>query len=437
MAAPEQHPSPHHLRRRHLRVVRFLGGGLVVGFLIAILALNVLARTRFGHEKVLSLTLAALGKNIRGGDLSVGRVSGNLFEGAKLYQVALRDRQGVPFVLADSAFAVYSVTTLLSPRIHLRSLTLYSPDIYVRKLPGDSLWNYQRIFSDTAAVVDTLGLRVERVVVADTVRIESGRVRMEMPFVADTTLSAAGQRRMIREALADTSPVMVHRAAGGYLRTVNVDSLGGRLTGVRFAPGARSGSRFHLDSVNARVQFYRRPFRLVRARGDLALFPDHVEFDAPMMRVNRSPMAASGTIRFDRGPDPAYDVALRSDSLALDDLQWLYPRFPGNARVSLQMLIETRPDGTRFDFRRTHFVSPGTDIRGNFAMIAGPKTLVFSGVNLVARPVRIATIERMMPDGLPVRGLVLGGATIRGTGPASAEGPVSAAEAAGGASGAR
>jgi hypothetical protein len=32
-----------------------------------------------------------------------------------------------------------------------------------------------------------------------------------------------------------------------------------------------------------------------------------------------------------------------------------------------------------------------------------------------ARPVRVSTIERMLPEGLPVRGLVLGSATIKGS----------------------
>jgi hypothetical protein len=411
------------VRPRHRRTARLIGVGIGIGILVAILTVNLMARTRFGHQRILSITLGALGKTINGGQLNIRRAAGNLFQGAKLYGVSLRDSKGEPFILADSAFARYSVTTLLSPRIHISRLTLYSPRIYVRKLPGDSLWNYQRIFRDTSAV-DSIGPRVERSVLADTVNLIGGFVRVETPFVADSTLSPAGQRRMIREALADSSPVLVRRVAGGYLRTLNVDRLGGRITGVRFAPGAKSGSRFHLDSLDARVQFYRTPFHLSRTRGDLALFPTHVEFDAPRMRVNSSAMAASGTIRFDRGPNPAYDVAFRSDSVALRDLQWMFPRFPSSGRAAMQMLIETRPEGTRFDFRNLRFATPGTNIRGNFAMVAGPDTLVFTGVNLVAQPIRVATIERMLPDGLPVRGLILGGATIRGSGPASREGPV-------------
>lgn len=409
-------------RPRTLRMAAWGGGGIAIGVAIAFLVLNIVARTEFGHERVLRLTLSTLGKSVHGGDLVVRRVAGNLFEGAKLYGVSIRDDEGQPFILADSAYADYDIRTLLSPRIHITRLTLYEPEIHVRKMPGDSLWNYQRIFRDTTPV-DPLKPVVERAVIADTVIVRGARVKVETPWVADTTLSPGGQRRMVREALADTSQLLVRRVRGGFLRTMNIDRAGGQLTGVRFAPGAKSGSRFHIDSLAARVQFYRTPFQLSRAQGDLALFPGHVEFNVPSMRVNRSPVTATGTIRFDRGPDPAYDVALRSDSLAFGDLRWLFPRFPTNARASGQMLIETRPEGTRFDFRDVRMTGPGTRVAGRFGMVAGPDTLVFTGVNVVADPVRVSFVERMLPDGLPVRGLVLGGVTIRGTGPASQRGP--------------
>jgi hypothetical protein len=399
------------------------GAGLTLGVALAFLLLNLVARTDAGHRRVMDLTLDVIGKGIQG-KLTIQRTRGNLFQGAKIYGLSITDTEGQPFIVADSAFADYDVRTLLSPRIEISRLTLFSPEIYVRKLPGDSLWNYQKIFRDTVPD-DPMKPVVERVVLADTVRIEQGFVRVETPWAPDSTLSPAGQRRMVAEALADTSPMLVRRVRGGYLRTLNVDSLGGRLSSVRFAPGARSGSRIHLDSLNARIQFFRTPFRISRTRGKVALFPDHVEFDAPYMRLNRSPLSASGTIRMDRGAEPAYDIAMRSDSIRFADLRWMYPRFPASMEGALQLLIETRPEGIRFDIREARLRAPGTRIDGRFGMVVGEDTLVFTGVNLVAQPVRVSLIESMLPDGLPVRGLVLGGATIRGTGRASV-GPVPA-----------
>jgi hypothetical protein len=57
--------------------------------------------------------------------------------------------------------------------------------------------------------------------------------------------------------------------------------------------------------------------------------------------------------------------------------------------------------------------APGTHVVGSFGMQVGD-TLRFMDVDLKAEPVRVSTIERMLPEGLPVRGLTLGGAEIRG-----------------------
>jgi len=57
--------------------------------------------------------------------------------------------------------------------------------------------------------------------------------------------------------------------------------------------------------------------------------------------------------------------------------------------------------------------APGTHITGDFGMIVGD-TLRFVDVDLEMDPVRVATIEKMLPEGLPVRGLTLGGVEIRG-----------------------
>jgi hypothetical protein len=142
-------------RSRGVRLLGWALGGLLMGVALAFLAGNILARSRPGHEWVLKQTLRALGGSIKGGKLTVARIDGNLFEGAKLYGVALRDAQGRAFIEADSAYAKYDARTLIQPKIVIDSLTLYQPRIWVFKMPGDSLWNYQSIFSDTVPVDTT------------------------------------------------------------------------------------------------------------------------------------------------------------------------------------------------------------------------------------------------------------------------------------------
>src|SRR4051812_27874556 len=224
-------------RSRGARLLGWAAGGVLLGAALAFLVGNIVARTRPGHEWVLYQTLKALGGAIQGGKLTVARVDGNLFEGAKLYGISLVDEQGRAFILADSAYAKYDVRTLLAPRIEIDSLTMYRPRIWVFKLPGDTLWNYQQIFRDTT-VRDTTRPRLERSTGLAFVRMVNGTVRVETPFRADTALPAREQQRLIREFLSDSGAVIIRRVPRGYVRTVDLKQLYGVLTRVRFGPGS-------------------------------------------------------------------------------------------------------------------------------------------------------------------------------------------------------
>ncbi len=394
-------------------------GGVVLGIALLLLLLNVVARTQRGHEFVLSRTLAALGKNVHGGKLVIEHIDGNLFEGAKLYGVRLQDNQGRAFLVADSAFLNYRLTTLVSPRIHITKATLYEPEIYIFKLPGDTLWNYQAIFADTVAD-DPTAPKKERATLLDTIRVINGLARLQTAWEPDTSLSPAAQRAELAEALSDTSLALIDTVRGGYIRTMNFTRLNGRLSQIRFAPGTRSGSRIKVDSLRGVAQIFRKPVQFNQIQGQIALLRGHVELDAPVLRLPQSSLSLSGVIRTDSFPAwfnqdkaPMYDLALRGDSVAFRDLQWLYPRFPAEARGSLSLRIEHRPGGLMFLARDGDITAPGTHIVGDFGMILGD-TLRFVDVNLEVDPIRVATIERMLPEGLPVRGLVLGGVEIRG-----------------------
>ena len=405
-------------RGRTVRLLTWGLGGVAIGVLLVVLLLNVVARTQRGHEFVLKRTMAALGKNVQG-DLSVRHIDGNLFEGAKLYGVRLQDKQGRAFIVADSAYLNYRVTTLLTPRIHITRATLYDPEIYVFKLPGDSLWNYQAIFASPTPR-DPNRPRVERTTLLDTVRMVNGLVRLQTPWVPDSTLSPRMRRAEIANMLSDTSLVLVDTIAGGYIRTMNFTRLHGRISGVRFAPGSRTGSRIHVDSLRGVAQIFRDTVRFNQIQGKVALLPGHVELDAPVMSLPGSLLSLSGVVRtdsfpewFDKSKAPMYDLAFSTDSVSFRDLQWLYPRFPSEARGKLSLRIEHRPEGMMFLGRGADVRARGTHIVGDFGMILGD-TLRFVDVNLEADPVNTATIERMLPEGLPVQGLRLGGAEIRG-----------------------
>lgn len=396
---------------RWLRESAWLVGGVVVSLAVAAVALTSLTRTEWGRGQVLELTLRKLGAGIQG-DLDVKRLEGDLLTGAKLYGISLHSRDGEPFLRADSAYLNYDPRTLTTPRIHIDALVLYDPEIYVRRVPGDTLWNYQKIFADTT----TTGRKApQRITLVDRLRVVNGFVRVQLPWEPDRRLSPREQRQEIREVLSDSGPLLVRKVAGGYLQTVELSAVTGSISRVRFAPGTEAGTYVAVDRLSGVARYYRTPFRVRDLRGEVTVLKDRVEYRAPHAVVNTSPVSTFGVIGLPptRNDEPRYDLHFRGDSVALRDFRWLYPRFPDDATGRLSLLIETRPEGLLFLGRDMMLRAPGTRVTGDFGMVLGD-TIRFVDVDLRASPLRISTVEEMLPEGVPVRGLRIGSVEIRG-----------------------
>ena len=125
----------------------FLGGFL--GALALIFAiLLAFTRTEPGRERILKMTLETLGGQLRG-ELQASRLEGDLFRGARMYEIVLRDTAGLPMVTADSAYIDYRLATFFGGDVVINRLVLYDSEVHLYRLPGDSLWNYQAVLQDT------------------------------------------------------------------------------------------------------------------------------------------------------------------------------------------------------------------------------------------------------------------------------------------------
>jgi hypothetical protein len=407
-------------RSRLVRIAAWSGAGLLAGVALAVGVVYLLASSGWGHSRVLSLTLHALGPSVNG-TLFVRRVDGNLLSGARLHGLALKDAKGRPFIVADSADLVYDVRTLLSPRIFIHKLVLYNPEIHVTRMPGDSMWNYEEIFADTTHA-SKAPAPVERVTTLDSVRLVNARARVDMPWVPTPGLSARAKRAQVAEALSDTSLVLVRRVPGGMVRTMNFTGLNGRLSAIRFAPGTQAGSFFRVDTLSGRAQIFRGPTLITALQGRLSLVPSRVEFDLPRLDMPHSHFTAAGTVTTPAsGGDMLYDVTFDGKRVEFRDLTWLYPRFPRDMRGSLALDMETHPGGLLYHARNAVIEARGTRLSGSFGLVVGD-TVRFTDVDLRANPLRMATIESMLPQKLPVVGLTIGSAVVRGSGTARRKG---------------
>ncbi|MFI5262996.1 MAG: hypothetical protein ACHQM6_00615, partial [Candidatus Kapaibacterium sp.] len=81
------------------------------------------------------------------GELTLGRIEGNLISGFTIYDAHLKLRGDTTELISmNELYARYSIWKLISgSEIPVTTLTLRSPKIQLIKLTGDSLWNYERL----------------------------------------------------------------------------------------------------------------------------------------------------------------------------------------------------------------------------------------------------------------------------------------------------
>src|SRR5690606_37408260 len=114
---------------------------------------------------------------------------------------------------------------------------------------------------------------------------------------------------------------------------------------------------------------------------------------------------------------PLMDLAITSPQFSLSDVRWLFPWLPEDpdeAVGSVELRVQDRPEGLLALARDLVLEMPGTEVTGTFGVITEPSAMRFVNVDLEAQPVRFEAVEQLLPQDLPVEGLGIGGARIRG-----------------------
>jgi hypothetical protein len=386
--------------------------GFLAGASLGVLGVLVVTQTRWGHEQVLGFTLRAASEQLDG-TLTIDRLSGNLLTGARLYGISLRGPDDDLFLRADSAYVEYNLRTIAGDEIVLDRLVLFDAEVYLRQLPGDTLWNYDRIFGDTIPRPELEEpAEPRRPLIVRAASLSNGIIQVEMPWEPDPEETPAEQRREVAAALADTSQIIVREVPGGYLRTMRFSEVTADLANVVSAPDEIGGTSLQVAGFSGVVGIFREPFLVQQLEGDLSYRDALLRFRVPSLRLPGSQVAAHGRIEFGDEEGPRLDITVRGEQVAFADLRPIHPPLPEEGGGSLDLVIETRPEGTLYLARNLDVSAPGTRLRGSFGLIVND-AFRFVEVDLAADPLRVATIERILPIEFPVEGLHIGGVTIR------------------------
>ena len=120
---------------------------------------------------------------------------------------------------------------------------------------------------------------------------------------------------------------------------------------------------------------------------------DSVWFDVPHFDLPASTGQRHGQGLVGERPPVRYDIAIRGDSVSLDDVNWVYPTLPRTGGGTLDLLIKNDPKNLQIvDFKLVEHGRADARSRtssGDMTFGIGAPVLLVHDVNLRARSGRL------------------------------------------------
>lgn len=386
----------------------WFGVGVLIAIVLAAIAVASLTRSDWGRGQILRYTLETLGGRLTG-SLVVERLDGDLFTGAKLYGLSILEPNGDPVLVADSAFIEYRVATFIGGDIVINRLVLFDPEMSLHRLPGDSLWNYQRVLQNPRAGPEGTG--AGRATLIERLEVIDGTAVVRLAWEPERRIRGAAREQAIRAALADTSRLVVDSVPGGYARTMRFAVDSAALAQLTISPDERGGTALEIEAVRAEAYLWSgEPLAIEGLAGALTLREGVLRFALPRIVLPGSRAESTGLVDM-TGEEPRYDLVVAGSGIDLADLQWLLPSLPDQGAISLRLWLETRPEGLLYLARELDVRAEDTRLVGEMGIIVGD-TVRFVEADLRAEPLDLRTVRDLLPPTVPVDGLRLGALVV-------------------------
>jgi len=359
----------------------------------AFVAVLVLSSSDWGRERVRRFVLAQL-KGIVHGQVTIGRIRGNLLTGATVESFAIRDSAGQPFVAAERVTARYSILQLLSRKIDLRAVQLVRPLIVLDRPPGGK-WNYQRIFppSDTTKPRSVRRKGFPWIVLHDLAVLD-GHLIMRTPWKPDTTLSRAAQDSSIREALGGAKRIMVVRADSGFQKVVELRELTSRVPLLRITQPGFKERLAQIATLHMVALPFRPPAAIVNdLAGNLRFNNDSVWWRDVAVRMPGSSLRGDGRYVFTTGD---MTLAAHARPAAFADFRFVFPRFPSEGGGPLDFALEWRGTTEEYVVTNADVRTQGARLRGKFA-VSFADTFAIHDTDVRFANVNTKLIEQLVP----------------------------------------
>ncbi|MGH7503768.1 MAG: translocation/assembly module TamB domain-containing protein [Longimicrobiales bacterium] len=383
--------------RRAIRWTAGLFAGIAVLLVIAAILVVWLSRSQFGKERVRRIALDWLEDNVAG-EVTLGRFTGGgLFEGLTVHEFAIHDSLGRPFVKVDSLSAGYDILDLLRGRISIGRIEAWGPVIHIERLPGDSLWNYERLFPSSPD--EPPG--TPRLIAFDHVRLHDAAANVRLPY------EGSGD---------EAFDWVLEDAPGGTLRTIRFDSLQASLDHVRWESPSEPGRRIDIAELSGRAFVFRDAARIKDLAGTVTIVDSIASIDLRKFALPETHGKIEGRIVMNDDGE-RYDIRIDADRYTLHDMQWIHARIPaqGEGRAIVRITSE---NGGAFTWRAEDFTfdAPGTSLAGAAGVATG-ESLSLRDVDVRASPLDLTWLESTLGRDIPIAGTVAG--TLTADGPLS------------------
>lgn len=383
----------------------------VVAAFVCLLAVGVvvLTNTEWGHAQVRRLALRAMRGPVHG-LVHIGAVSGDLLDQLVVTDLSITDSSGTPFVSVRRAAAHYRLIDLLHERLALTDVQVDDP-IIVLAQSQDSEWNYRRIFPEPKTPSGP-STGFGSYLTLTNVKIAGGDLTVRSPWRPDPTLQGAARDSAITAVIGPHSRDLVHAVPGGFEKTFAVHAVTASASAARLADPGRPTKFFRITALRADLAAFRPPDAMIRnVTGTFYLDTDSLWWHQAEARLGTSRMNARGAYRLQSSD---LNVALRVDTAALADLQFLDPQLPNTGGLTAGVAIAWQGKRQDYVVRDLHLETGTARATGRLGMTIGD-SLAFHDTDLQFAGIDTRLIEQLAPSlQLPRRGTIGGHAILAG-----------------------
>lgn len=411
------------IKRRRLVALVSVIALFVIGFVAVVTGLFV-TRTSYGQDELRKLIQGQLAGAIKG-KVYLGAVRGGFLTGITVDSLAIRDADNDSLMISTGPIrASYDPRDLIDKRLLLRDVVIEHPVVYLRQ-HASGRWNIKEVFrayDKKSNAPKTPGAHFGDFVVIDSARVHDGTLILQMPWTPDDTLHGAKLDSAVKYTLTRSDKEIrrvVDEGKAGFTRTWRWNKLSAVVSHMRLADpdSDKLGRLFVFDTLQAIESDP--PFRFRNVKGTMRNLGDSIWIDVAHFDLPQSSGVAKGKIVWGSDLPVRYDLAIRGDSVALNDVAWVYPTLPttGGGKVNLRIVNE-RDNLRVIDYKLTNMdvVTTGSHLIGDMTFAVGGPILVVKDVKMSAQPFDFDLLRTLNGKAFPVdwRGQLYGSVRARG-----------------------